>query len=114
MASVSSIKFEDREILMNLKISRDEYDAFKHDKDLLLLPVNSFDTNLVTGTLGNSNRIMLPNKVLKKNNIEVLIKNVPSKIVSTKQGKYLVIQLDGPENIPKFGTWSDENEGKEN
>jgi hypothetical protein len=102
MASVESIDFKNNKTLLTLKVSREEYKSFNGEKDMLVFPVASLDTTLVTGTLGNSNRIMLPNKVLRKNDIESLSKRVPSKVVKIKNGKYLIIQLEGPEDIPIF------------
>jgi len=107
MASLTSINFKNNKILASLEVSKEEYNSFKGEKDLLVFPVSSLDLTLVTGTLGNSNRIMLPNKILKRNDIEILIKHVSSRIVKTKKGKYLIIQLEGPEDIPKFKTQLD-------
>ena len=104
MADLNSINFKGNRIAINLSISKDEYDLLKGEKNLLAIPASSFDFMLITGTLGNSNRIMLPNKILRKNNIDVLIKNVPSKIITTKKGKYLILQLEGAKDIPKFKT----------
>jgi hypothetical protein len=106
MANINSIKFKDRKIFLNIGISREEYTSLTDEKNLMIFPASSFDMMLVTGTLGNSNRIMLPNKILKRNNIEKLVKNAPSKIVKTKKGKYLIIQLEGPEDVPKFNVAS--------
>ncbi len=102
MASIESIDFKNNKTLLTLKISKEEYKLFNGEKDLLVFPVASLDTTLVTGTLGNSNRIMLPNKVLRRNDVESLSKRVLSKIVKIKNGKYLIIQLEESEDIPRF------------
>jgi hypothetical protein len=102
MANLSSVKFKENKVSVRLEISKDEYKAFNGEKDMLILPVSAFDISLVTGSLGNSNRIMLPNKVMKRYEIETLVKNAPSKIVDTKKGKYLVIKLEGSSLVPEF------------
>jgi len=103
MAQLRHVNFKDNGIMADFSLSSEEYATFREEKEFILLPISSFDLSLVTGTLGNSNRIMLPNKILKKHEIETLIKNASSKIVKNKKGKFLVIKLDGPDGIPKFG-----------
>ena len=102
MAVLNNINFDKNRISVNFDITREEYKVFQEDKDFLLVPISALDMTLVTGTLGNSNRIMLPNKILKQHAINELVKKIPYKIIKTKKGKYLVIQLEGSEHIPKF------------
>jgi hypothetical protein len=103
MSEVLNIDFKTNRILVTLELSTDEYNIIKHHREMLVMPTNSFNDILTTGTLGNSNRIMLPNKILKKNDIMLLKKKVRSSILKAKNGKYLVIQLEGPNiEIPEF------------
>ena len=102
MAVLNNINFDKNRISVNFEITREEYRIFQEEKEFLILPISALDMTLVTGKLGNSNRIMMPNKVLKKHDINELVKNIPYKIVKTKRGKYMVIELEGSENIPRF------------
>ena len=81
MADIDSIDMKNDKILVNLKLTKDEYKLLKQStKRLLLLPTepNILDELLTTGKLGNSNRIMLPNKILHRHNVTKLLKRVPS------------------------------------
>ena len=103
MAELINIDFKLNKILVTLEITSEEHQIIKYHREMLLAPVNSFNEILTTGTLGNSNRIMLPNKILRKNNIATLKKKVPSTILKAGSGKYLVIQLEGGRTeIPEF------------
>ena len=69
MSHVNSINVRKGKIKVNLTISKAEYDLIGNNtKNLLILPVNLEFLNrlLTTGKLGNSNRIMLPKKILDK------------------------------------------------
>jgi len=73
----------------------------KASRNVLILP-EEFDEFLTTGKLGNSNRIMLPKKVLKKHAIELKGK-VPAKIFDVNGRKFLLIKLEEIKiGIPKF------------
>jgi hypothetical protein len=94
MADINTIEMKDDIIIINLKVSKDEYNLLKHStKKLLLLPTELFDESLTTGKLGNSNRIMLSNKILEKYNVTELLKKAPSKIVELNGEKFLLIKL---------------------
>lgn len=105
MADIESINMGNHEIMINLRITNPEYELLKHSRyDLLLLPSDSNVMNdvLTTGKLGNSNRIMIPKKMLKKENIK-LEKKVPAKIFKTNGDIFLLIRLRGSNNgIPVF------------
>jgi hypothetical protein len=106
MADISNIEMRNGSIIISLDVSKDEYDVLKNEtKDLMIIPTNQdiFSDELTTGTLGNSNRIMLPNKILKTHEIKSLHKKVPFAIFEIKEDKYLVIELQKKRvGIPRF------------
>lgn len=106
MATIQTIDIKNHDITITLKISEKEYEMLKpKNKEFLLVPTEShaLDETLTTGKLGNSNRIMLPNKILKKYEIKKLLKKVPSKIFEFDGNKLLVIKLEESEiGIPVF------------
>lgn len=106
MAEVQSIDMKGREIVVNLKISQQEYKSLQQTtKDLLLVPTSSAILNelLTTGKLGNSNRIMMPNKILKRHNIPHLLKKVHAKIFDLDEEQFLVIKLkESKTGVPIF------------
>jgi len=106
MATIKTIDMNGNDILLTLKISEEEYDLLKAKiKNLMVVPVdtNLLNDELTTGKLGNSNRIMLPNKILKKYEIKKLLKKVPSKIFESNGNKLLVIKLEESKiGIPVF------------
>jgi len=96
MAEIRSIDMRKGNILVNLRISKDEYDLLSQEtRDLLILPAHSniFDRPLTTGKLGNSNRIMLPKKILDRYEITDLEKKVPAKTFKINDEVYLLIKL---------------------
>ena len=69
MAEIISFNVKKDKIMVNAKISPEEYELVKNEtKNLVILPINVKMLNqpLTTGKLGNSNRIMIPKKFLKK------------------------------------------------
>jgi len=94
------------DILVTLKISDEEYEVLKPKiKNLMIVPVetDALNERLTTGKLGNSNRIMLPNKILKKYGIKKLPKKVPSDVFESNGDKILVIKLEESKvGIPVF------------
>ncbi len=101
MASIRSINMKDYEIIMKAVISEEEQKLLKEMRNILILP-EEFDESLTTGKLGNSNRIMLPKKVLKKHSIELKGK-VPAKIFAVNGRKFLLIKLEELKiGIPQF------------
>lgn len=103
MAEILNIDFKMNKVLVTIEMTAEENQKIGRNRDILILPVSPFSDVLTTGTLGNSNRIMLPNKILKKNDVACLRKKVPCSILKIKGGKYLVIELEGPNTeIPYF------------
>jgi len=106
MADINSIDMETEEILVNLKISESEYAPLKlARRNLLLLPTDSgiLDEVLTTGKLGNGNRIMLPNRTLRRHGVEKLRKKVPAKIFEVDGSKFLLIKLEESKpGVPVF------------
>lgn len=106
MAEIRKIDIENNEILVNLKISKHEYEQLKQKTDnMILIPSGPdvFNQTLTTGRLGNGNRIMLPKKILEKENVKTLQKKVPVRIFKTNGGVYLLIRLEESQTgIPKF------------
>jgi len=106
MAEVRSIKVMDDGVLINLELNMEEYSVLgQKTKDILLLP-GGHDTlshRLTTGKLGNSNRIMLPKKMLEAVNVSEPDKKVPSNIFRINGEAYLLIKVkSSDEGIPKF------------
>ncbi len=105
MADIQSINMGDHEIIVNLRISNSEYELLKNRRyDLVLLPSDSSSLHnaLTTGRLGNSNRIMVPKKMLEREGIKMQ-KKVPSKVFKINDATYLLIKLNESfRGIPSF------------
>ena len=106
MAEIKNIDMNDNEIVINLRVSRDEYELLRQNThNLMVIPAgpNALNRTLTTGRLGNSNRIMLPKKLLEKNGVEILHKKVPAALFSKDGEAYLLIKLkDSMTGIPVF------------
>jgi hypothetical protein len=106
MAEIKTIDMTNSKIDVKLSISRDEYKILKHHMtDLVILPCGSESLvhRLTTGKLGNSNRIMLPKKLLESFRIRSLDKKVPTNIFIIDDDAYLLIKIKKSEfGIPKF------------
>lgn len=106
MAEIHSIDVKKNKIVVNLKISKAEYEIISNNtNDLLLIPTshNFLDHSLTTGKLGNSNRIMLPKKILEKFEIKNLEKKVPAKTFKIDDEIFLLIKLQKSSfGIPVF------------
>jgi len=101
MANIRSINMKNNEIILNVLVSEDEYGLLNDTKDMVIVP-EKFDESLTTGKLGNSNRIMLPKKILKKHKIELKGK-VPARIFDLNGKKFLLIKLDEKMiGVPEF------------
>ena len=107
MANIESIDMKNSKILIRLELSKDEYRLLDQStRNLLLLPTERsiLKEELTTGKLGNSNRIMLPNKLLHMHNVTRLFKKAPSQIFGLDDEKFLLIKIQ--ESIvgkPVFG-----------
>ena len=96
MSHVNSINVRKGEIRVNLTISKNEYDLIGNNtKNLLILPANMefLNRQLTTGKLGNSNRIMLPKKILDKFEITNLEKKIPARAFEIDDDVFLLIRL---------------------
>ncbi len=106
MAEIKGINMHDGGIEIKLSINMAEYKILKdHVTDILLLPCgkDSLTYSLTTGKLGNSNRIMLPKKILGKFGIEMMEKKVPSNIFALDGDAFLLIKIKSSRlGIPKF------------
>ena len=106
MAEIRSIDMKNNEIIINLRISRQEYDILKQNTDNLILLPSDRDTlnqTLTTGKLGNSNRLMLPKKLLDKEGVKILHKKVPARMFKTNGEILLLVKLEEfREGIPMF------------
>lgn len=108
MAELEKIEKKNNEIFVTLKISKEEHNILKNEtNDLVVLPtnVNVLNEALTTGKLGNSNRIMLPKKMLKRSDIKSLEKRVRSKIFNIDEGGYLLIKIKGSEEKKPVLRW---------
>lgn len=112
MAEIRSIDVKRSEVVVNLKISRPEYDLIGNNtSNLLLLPGTPpfLDGTLTTGKLGNSNRIMMPKKILERFGIKNLEKKVPARVFSLNDEIFLLIRLQRSTlGIPVFKDHKDE------
>jgi hypothetical protein len=105
MARIKNIDVEKEEITVVLTINEKEYNMIGAKLDgLAVLPTDEvfLERELVTGKIGNGNRIMVPNTFLKKNGIEKLRKRVPSRLFELNNEKYLFIKLENSSLIPEF------------
>jgi hypothetical protein len=107
MAEIRNINMDSSEILINLRVSKQEYELLKQNtRNLILLPSNSdiLNQTLTTGRLGNSNRIMLPKKFLETGGVKILQKKVPAKIFKANGEVFLLVKLEESRTgIPVFG-----------
>jgi len=107
MADVNSIEMKNNSIILSLKISREEYEFLKQaTTDLMIIPEGPKFMNhlLTTGKLGNSNRLMLPKKILDRLDVKKMDKKVSGRIFRLEGNVYLLTRLHGKRNgIPVFG-----------
>jgi hypothetical protein len=105
MACIKNIEVEDGEIKLLLQINKKEYNLIgAHLDGLAVVPTSEafLERVLVTGKIGNGNRIMVPNTFLKKNGISKLRKRVPSRLFDLNNEKYLFIKLEDSSLLPEF------------
>ncbi len=107
MAEIKTIDMSNGAIEVKFSISQGEYKILKHHMtDLIILPKGSeaLTCRLTTGKLGNSNRIMLPKKILGSFSINSLDRKVPANIFIIDDDAYLLVKIKKSEfGIPKFG-----------
>ncbi|MCK5233421.1 MAG: hypothetical protein KAJ91_01250 [Candidatus Aenigmarchaeota archaeon] len=106
MAEIKSIDVHKKDIELKLSISREEYKIIQNNtSDLIVLPCNAetLEHHLTTGKLGNSNRIMMPKKVLHLFKIKELDKKAPSTIFTIDNDCFLLSKIKKScKGIPKF------------
>ncbi len=105
MAQIKNIKIENGEITVVMNITEKEYNIIgAHIDGLIIVPTSAafLERKLITGKIGNGNRIMVPNKFLNQNGISKLRKRVPSRLFEFNNEKYLIIQLEESSFIPEF------------
>ncbi|MFH0956335.1 MAG: hypothetical protein V1813_00575, partial [Candidatus Aenigmatarchaeota archaeon] len=105
MAEIKSVDMNGGQIQLKLSVSQEEYKILRyHTSDILVLP-GGRDTMkylLTTGKLGNSNRIMLPKKIMEAFEISTLDKKVPMSVFIIDDNAYLLIRIKKSEfGIPK-------------
>jgi len=96
MAEIRSVEIKNNNIFVNLKVAKSEYELVSGvTSDVALIPItHNFFTNLLTtGKLGNSNRIMLPKKVLEKFEIKNMERKVPAKVFKIDDEVFLLIKI---------------------
>jgi hypothetical protein len=96
MANIDSMNIKNDRIVVKLEMSKNEYKMLRHStKNLILLPteLSILSELLTTGKLGNSNRIMLPKKILYKNNVTKMLKKVPAQVFDLNDEKFLLIKI---------------------
>ncbi len=106
MAEIRNIDVRKNDIELKLSISREEYKIIQNNtSDLIVLPCNTetLKHSLTTGKLGNSNRIMMPKKVLQLFKIDELDKKIPSTIFTLNSDCFLLSKIKKTsKGIPKF------------
>jgi hypothetical protein len=105
MASIKYIDFNSEGVAITLNATEEEYKMLRtFTTNLVILPTDdeAMELKLTTGKLGNGNRIMVPNKLLKRHQIPALRKKCPAKIFEVNKEKYLLIKLEKSELIPEF------------
>lgn len=105
MASIKYIDFNSEGVAITLNATEEEYKMLRtFTNNLVVLPTEdeAMELKLTTGKLGNGNRIMVPNKLLKRHQISALRKKCPAKIFDVNREKYLLIKLEKSELIPEF------------
>lgn len=110
MGKIKSIEINNGEMTVVMTITEKEYNLIGAQIDgLAVVPTDEvfLERELVTGKIGNGNRIMVPNKFLKQNGISKLRKRVPSRLFEFNNEKYLFIKLEESSLIPEFEEESD-------
>ena len=106
MAKIKSIDMHDGKVDVKLSINKDEYKILKHHMtNFVILPCgkDTLDNYLTTGKLGNSNRVMLPKKMLERFNVGDLEKKAPSSIFTINGDSFLLIKIKKSNiGVPKF------------
>ncbi len=106
MAELRNVDIQGSDIIVNMRITRDEYNLLgQRTGDIALIPAGDreLDHTLTSGKLGNSNRIMLPKKLLNMEGIVHLEKKLASRFFRVNGSVYLLIRLrESDVGIPMF------------
>ena len=105
MATIKSMDIDgENEIEVRLLINKNEYNLLERStSNLILIPQESLKRRLTTGKLGNSNRVMLPKKLVKMFDVEDLDKKVPASIFSLNDKLFLLAMIkDNKKGVPRF------------
>ena len=104
MSVLRRIELNKDNIFITLEVTKKEYEMITPEaKEFIILPTSRLNRTLTTGKIGNGNRIMIPNKLLKKHDMDVLKKHVQSRITDIGDRKFLIIELeDKRSGIPVF------------
>lgn len=111
MARIKNIEVNDGEMTVVMTITEKEYNLLGAQIDgLVVVPTDEefLERELVTGKIGNGNRIMVPNTFLNKNGIKKLRKRVPSRLFEFNNEKYLFIKLEESSLLPEFEEYEEE------
>ena len=108
MGKIESIYMKNGKSYLNILVSEEECNLVKEKcqfteigREVIVVP-KDFDESLTTGKLGNSNRVMVPKKILKRHKIELKGK-VPARFFDVEGKKMLLIKLDEKLiGVPKF------------
>lgn len=102
MAVVKSLIVND-DILMILKLTGDERKRLAGSRYVLVFPADGeLPETLTVGKLGNSNRVMVPKKLMKKYGISSLPRKAPAGLFESGGEKFLVVRLQESGRVPKF------------
>jgi 5-formaminoimidazole-4-carboxamide-1-beta-D-ribofuranosyl 5'-monophosphate synthetase len=106
MAEIKNIGMNKNSIEVRLAINNEEYRVLKHHmSDVIVVPAGkeALTKELTTGKLGNSNRIMVPKKLLEYFGVDKLDKKVASNVYKINGDAYLLIKIRKSRiGIPKF------------
>jgi len=104
MAELKSVDINNGETIVQLKVTRKEYDIIRQSRgDFAILPTDqsSFKELLTSGKIGTGNRIMVPNRMLSKYAFS-LRKKLSASIYEVDDSKLLLISLEGSKLYPEF------------
>lgn len=106
MAEIKSIDVKGSNIEVKVNLNKEEYRLLRNNTaDLVVFPSGneSLVYSLTTGKLGNSNRIMIPKKLLETFKIREMDKKVPANIFTIEGDYYILMKIKKSEvGIPKF------------
>ena len=102
MAAVKSLCMGE-ETLITLKLTENERKRLSGSRYVLVFPADAgFPELLTVGKLGNSNRVMVPKKLLKRHSIASLPRKAGAGFFESGGEKFLVIRLKESGRVPKF------------